>query len=75
MRRAYFLANGLGTPATPMAWLATCDPSIGGLDILARSAASIRTRMPFAMLFPISRSVYNGLQMKLVDNVTNSLQA
>ena len=28
--------------------------------------------MPF--LFPISRSVYNGLQMKLVDNVTNPMR-
>jgi hypothetical protein len=65
-----FLANGLGTPgdaggtACLKSLLHPC--AFGGINQNYNS-----------MLFlePISRSVYNGLQMKLVQNVTNPIRA
>ena len=63
-----FLANGIGTPADANGVACPVDPSIahpcafGGIN---------QNQNAFAMLFPISRSVYNALQMKLVQNVAN----
>lgn len=64
-----FLANGLGTPG-----------DIGGaacMTALGHPCAFGGINQNYAnalFLFPISRSVYNGLQMKLVDNVTNPMR-
>jgi hypothetical protein len=60
-----FAGNGLSTPAD---FSSSCPPpgcAFGGLNPLYGS-----------MLFlePISRSVYNGLQMKLVENVANPMR-
>jgi Carboxypeptidase regulatory-like domain len=64
-----FLGNGLGIPADAAggACLTTLGHpcAFGGIN-------QNYANMPF--LFPISRSVYNGLQMKLVDNVTNPMR-
>jgi hypothetical protein len=63
-----FLANGLGTPADADGVACPLDPNLnhpcafGGIN---------PNQNAFAMLFPISRSVYNALQMKLVQNVVN----
>jgi hypothetical protein len=63
-----FLSNGIGTPADADGVACPVDPNInhpcafGGIN---------QAQNAFAMLFPISRSVYNALQMKLVQNVAN----
>ena len=63
------LGNGLGTPGD----------GVGGacMGVLGHPCAfgginQNYANMPF--LFPISRSVYNGLQMKLVQNVANPMR-
>jgi hypothetical protein len=61
-----FLSNGLGTPTD--AGGVACVPGLGHPCAFGGINQNYNA---FAMLFPISRSVYNGLQMKLVENVTN----
>jgi hypothetical protein len=66
-----FLTNGLGTPTDVNGVACNLDPSVGGLGHPCAFGGINQTYNAFYMLFPISRSVYNGLQMKLVENVTN----
>ena len=66
-----FLANGLGTPNDATGVACGLDPSVGGLGHACAFGGINPNQNAFAMLFPISRSVYNGLQMKLVENVNN----
>jgi len=66
-----FLANGLGTPGDAGGTACLVNPSL-----LHPCAFGGINQNYNAMLFlePISRSVYNGLQMKLVQNVANPLK-
>jgi len=64
-----YLSNGLGTPAD--------DGGVACLAALGHPCAFGGTNQNYnSMLFlkPISRSVYNGLQMKLVQNVANPVR-
>jgi hypothetical protein len=69
-----FLGNGLGTPGDANGVACNLDASVGGLNHPCAFGGLDQSHGAFAMLFPISRSVYNGLQMKLVQNVTNPLR-
>ncbi|HYU46891.1 MAG TPA: carboxypeptidase regulatory-like domain-containing protein [Terriglobales bacterium] len=59
---ADYAGNGLGSQAD---FGGACACAFGGINPSVGSA-------PF--LFPVGRSVYNGLQMKLAQNVTNPLK-
>ena len=64
-----YLAQGLGTPGD----------GVGGAcnTVLGHPCAFGGINQNYAnlpLLYPISRSVYNGLQMKLVDNVSNPMR-
>ena len=63
------LSNGLGTPND--AGGVAC---ILGLGHPCAFGGINQNYNAFSMLFPISRSVYNGLQMKLVENVANPMR-
>ncbi len=69
-----FLANGLGTPTDANGVACNLDPSAGGLGHPCAFGGINQNYGAMSMLFPISRSVYNGLQMKLVENVANPLR-
>jgi len=63
-----FAGNGLGSPADIGS---SCEP------ILGYSCAFPGMNPAYGQMFflqPISRSVYNALQMKLIENVTNPLR-
>ncbi|MGB0011858.1 MAG: carboxypeptidase regulatory-like domain-containing protein [Candidatus Sulfotelmatobacter sp.] len=70
---AVFLGNGLGTPgdATGVACL---NAAAGGVGHPCAFGGINQNYNSMLFLEPISRSVYNGLQMKLVQNVTNPLR-
>jgi hypothetical protein len=63
------LGNGLGTPGDIGG--AACQTALGHPCAFGGINQNY-ANAPF--LFPISRSVYNGLQMKLVDNVANPMR-
>ncbi len=63
------LGNGLGTPGDGVG--GACMGALGHPCAFGGINQNYGN-MPF--LFPISRSVYNGLQVKLVDNVTNPVR-
>jgi len=69
-----FLTNGLGTPNDANGVACNLATSVGGLGHPCAFGGINQTYNAMSMLFPISRSVYNGLQMKLVDNVTNPMR-
>jgi hypothetical protein len=72
-----FLANGLGVPgdATGNACgLPVAADGSGGLNHPCAFGGINQNYGAMPFLLPISRSVYNGLQMKLVDNVTNPMR-
>ncbi|MFZ0319211.1 MAG: carboxypeptidase regulatory-like domain-containing protein [Candidatus Sulfotelmatobacter sp.] len=68
-----FLGNGLGTPgdATGVACL---NAGAGGVGHPCAFGGINQNYNAMLFLEPISRSVYNGLQMKLVQNVANPLR-
>ncbi|MGA2019727.1 MAG: carboxypeptidase regulatory-like domain-containing protein [Candidatus Sulfotelmatobacter sp.] len=68
-----YLGNGLGTPgdATGVACL---NAAAGGVGHPCAFGGINQNYNSMLFLEPISRSVYNGLQMKLVQNVTNPLK-
>jgi hypothetical protein len=68
-----FLQNGLGTPgdATGVACL---NAAAGGVGHPCAFGGINQNYNEMLFLNPISRSVYNGLQMKLVQNVANPLR-
>jgi hypothetical protein len=68
-----YLGNGLGTPgdATGVACL---NSAAGGVGHPCAFGGINQNYNAMLFLKPISRSVYNGLQMKLVENVTNPLK-
>jgi hypothetical protein len=68
-----FLGNGLGTPgdATGVACL---NAAAGGVGHPCAFGGINQNYNTMLFLKPISRSVYNGLQMKLVQNVANPLK-
>jgi|CZKK01.1.fsa_nt_gi hypothetical protein len=68
-----YLGNGLGTPgdATGVACL---NAAAGGVGHPCAFGGINQNYNAMLFLKPISRSVYNGLQMKLVQNVTNPLK-
>jgi hypothetical protein len=68
------LGNGLGTPTDVNGVACTLAPAVGGLGHPCAFGGINPNQNAFSMLFPISRSVYNGLQMKLVQNVTNPMR-
>lgn len=71
---AVFLANGLGTPADANGVACGLATSAGGLNHPCAFGGLNQNYGAMPFLFPISRSVYNGLQMKLVENVTNPMR-
>jgi hypothetical protein len=68
-----YLGNGLGTPgdATGVACL---NAAAGGVGHPCAFGGINQNYNAMLFLKPISRSVYNGLQMKLVQNTTNPLR-
>jgi hypothetical protein len=68
-----YLSNGLGTPgdATGVACL---NAAAGGVGHPCAFGGINQAYNAMLFLKPISRSVYNGLQMKLVQNVTNPIR-
>jgi hypothetical protein len=68
-----FLSNGLGTPgdATGVACL---NAAAGGVGHPCAFGGINQNYNAMLFLRPISRSVYNGLQMKLVENVANPMK-
>jgi len=68
-----FLGNGLGTPgdATGVACL---NAAAGGIGHPCAFGGINQNYNAMLFLNPISRSVYNGLQMKLIENVANPMK-
>jgi len=69
-----YLGSGLGTPADANGVACGLSTAVGGLNHPCGFGGINPNQNAFSMLFPISRSVYNGLQMKLVENVTNPMR-
>lgn len=71
-----FLANGLGTPGDVdgVACMSAAGAAGGALGHPCAFGGINQQYNSMLFLEPISRSVYNGLQMKLVQNVTNPLR-
>jgi len=69
-----FLGQGLGTPTDVNGVACNLPTGAGGLGHPCAFGGINQNYNQFSMLFPISRSVYNGLQMKLVQNVTNPMR-
>ncbi len=68
-----FLSNGLGT-AGDATGVACLNAAAGGVGHPCAFGGINQNYNTMLFLNPISRSVYNGLQMKLVQNVTNPLK-
>jgi hypothetical protein len=68
-----FLGNGLGT-AGDATGVACLNAGAGGVGHPCAFGGINQNYNSMLFLEPISRSVYNGLQMKLVQNVTNPLR-
>ena len=68
------LTIGLGTPTDVNGVACNLPTGAGGLGHPCAFGGINQTYNAMSMLFPISRSVYNGLQMKLVDNVANPMR-
>jgi hypothetical protein len=69
-----YLGQGLGTPTDVNGVACNLSTAVGGLGHPCAFGGINPNQNAFSMLFPISRSVYNGLQMKLVQNVTNPMR-
>jgi Carboxypeptidase regulatory-like domain len=69
-----FLAGGLGTPADGPGVACGLNPAVGGLGHPCAFGGINPNYNTVPFLYPISRSVYNGLQMKLVQNVANPIR-
>jgi len=68
-----FLGNGLGT-AGDATGVACLNAGAGGVGHPCAFGGINQNYNAMLFLEPISRSVYNGLQMKLVQNVTNPMR-
>lgn len=68
-----FLSNGLGT-AGDATGVACLNAAAGGVGHPCAFGGINQNYNAMLFLEPISRSVYNGLQMKLVQNVVNPLR-
>ena len=71
---AALLGNGLGTPTDVNGVACNLPTGAGGLGHPCAFGGINQNYNAMSMLAPISRSVYNGLQMKLVDNVANPMR-
>jgi len=65
-----YVSFGLGTPNDVAGVGCTQDPSLGGLGHPCAFGGINAAQNSAFFLKPIGRSVYNALQMKLVENVT-----
>lgn len=66
-----YVANGLGTPNDVAGAGCAQDPSLGGLSRPCAFGGVNSSQNSAFFLKPIGRSVYNALQMKLVENVNS----
>ena len=66
-----YVGNGLGIPNDVAGVGCTQDPSIGGLGRACAFGGNNKAQNSAFFLKPLGRSVYNALQMKLVENVNS----
>ncbi|HEX3739842.1 MAG TPA: carboxypeptidase regulatory-like domain-containing protein [Terriglobales bacterium] len=69
-----YVANGMGTPNDVAGVGCILDPSVGGLGRPCAFGGTNQSQNSALFLKPIGRSVYNALQLKLVQNVTNPVR-